>query len=253
MMIRLVLLHGFCLVAFVNGVVHASSIYEHDFTGSDADPLNGVAVEGGSGAGTPWEAEAAWFADGHAVVGVDGFDAANAFLPFTPLPNRTYTLSATLTATGDTFNYMTLGFMNNPTVDTLSDQAGGPWLLKRGQQANFVDDIYSALDSTANGVGDLAFHGAFPGATNLAMQLDTSDPTWTVEFFIDGASVRGPEAIDTVTTPITHVGISRYVAPITGTAAEFRLSVVPEPSTVALLLLGCVSWVAFSKRSTCER
>ncbi len=201
----------------------AVAIYQHDFTGTDSDPLNGVGVEAGTGAGTPWVAEDAWFADGHAVAGVDGFDSANAFLPFTPQTGGKYMLSATLSASGDTFNYMTLGFMNNPTVDTFSDQAGGPWMLKRAQQSGFVDEIYSALDSTANGLEDLVLHGAFAGATQMSMELNTQLSQWTVEYFINGNSVRGPVDIDPAATPITHVGISRYVSPVEGTATAFSL------------------------------
>lgn len=237
-----------CVLTLVATTASATTIYEHSFSGSDTDALDGVGVELGTGAGTLWTAEAAWFADGHVEVGVDGFDNANAYLPFTPADGNVYTLTSTLTAAGDTANFMTLSFMNNPTVDTLSTDLGGPWMLKRGPGGGLDNEVYSVTEFLTG----LVNHGPFAGATELSMALDTRPTQWTVEYFINGASVRGPEAFATNPT-ITHVGVTRYVNPVTGAVSSFSLTAVPEPSTFAIagVAVAIVAVIGRSRNRLC--
>src|SRR5688572_18998224 len=94
----------------------AATIYEHSFGGDAGSPLDGVAVDVGSGA---WMADPAWRADGSVGIGAaDPENTANAFLPLSVEAGRVYTLTASLEAFNADVFFLAAGFVNNPTLTT---------------------------------------------------------------------------------------------------------------------------------------
>ena len=111
---------------FVAGIGAAAAattvIYQDNFTGSSATPLNGAKPTVDHGPSSTWTASSAWADSGHSKS--SGNARKNAYLNFVPAPGHVYTLTVRLDVTGegsssgqpDSNYWAALGFMTTPAT-----------------------------------------------------------------------------------------------------------------------------------------
>jgi hypothetical protein len=238
----------------------AQTIYSHTFSGSGA-ALNGTAVTVG---GQNWQAGPA-FLDNGAVNTVVGSAIGNAaFLPFTPVSGNIYQADATIVNPfGDWIGF---GFFSALPVNggdwTLStfgqrhSNSGYGWILDRAN-ASAADQQAFGGYGTGNALGAVngdLFNAALP--LNVSIILNTTAPTWTAEFVLNGTSygtanltISGPAGT------IGGIGFSRTSngsAGTGGTISSFSLVQVPEPSSFAILLVGGIGSLVAVRRKQCR-
>jgi hypothetical protein len=190
----------------------AGTIYFDDFSGAGGN-LNGTTPDTTPTGTETWNAPDTNFKD-------DGTHRNNwyayteATLPFVPVSGYVYTLSVSVLEPEDYCCH----------VDPIGLNFGG------GPGIKFRDngEVYSTgkgADVLDSNYGDVAI--------SAAIVLNTQATAWTAEWFVNGASVRGPEAYTTNPT-ITTVTIWRDW--MGGRWDDLTLT--PEPATLALLGLG---------------
>jgi hypothetical protein len=223
-------------LALAAGSAQAAVIYNETFSGLGTTDLNGTEPDDTTGANT-WAASTNWNKDGS--VDASGANDDNAFLAFTPVAGKIYTLTATLTQpTGA--SWAAIGFTENADTTTTADSdfwrnipaATAPWVLYRAASGN-VDSFLGPL------TGGVADEGDHPGGITMSIVLNTEAAAWTAEWFVGASSVRS-ETFGSNPTGINYVGLGRDGGTDV-TFSNFSLSdntVIPEPSTTALLGLG---------------
>lgn len=225
--------------------VHAATtIYADDFSGTSGTNLSGLAPDTRPGTET-WNTsttEGAWKADGSMPVntGTDLNGNRNAFLPFTPLLSKVYTLSMTVNVTAGDSDWFALGFAElgaTGTGDQFHSQNTTAWILQRHKGDQFPDDTFSGPN--ANGGVNHIFAD---GPQNLKIVLDTTTALWTVDFFRNDVHLR--EFTYGTNPTINHVGFSKF-DDASGTVDNFSLTVIPEPSAA---LLGGLGMLALLRR-----
>lgn len=247
---------GVLLVSMLAGAIHASAavsmIYEDSFSGPAGTSLNGQAPTVRPGSET-WSFnsasafEAGFQADG--TVNAGGDTATNgrvaALLPFTPQSGNIYTLSATISATTATSQWIALGFANGLTgasgLFAFGNINGLSWMLKG-------DTGTSALQGFAGPATQNIVANTFAGnPVNLRIVLDTTGAAWTTSMFTD-ATQRGSTYTYTTNPSIQAVGFSKGDL-VGGSVDNFKLQVeaIPEPSSVLLGLLG-ISFLTSRRR-----
>jgi hypothetical protein len=239
-----------CLVSFlvcVAGAFAQTTLYFDDFSGSNLADLNGTAPDIRPGSET-WLAGTAWKADGSAA----GGDNQNAFLPFTPVAGRLYTLSVAADPQSASDAWFALGFSTATSVNgfyaiTLD---AGPWLLLRGERPNFGDGIQTFLGpNTSQGQN----HGADSGFIYLSVVLDTTADDWQVTWRAGDTTLRQQTYVGG-NPAINAIALGKYGS-LSVNLANFSLTqsaVVPEPANIALvvgLLAGATILVARRRRS----
>lgn len=232
-------------------------LYSDTFSGT-AGLLNGVGVEGGSGAGTLWSANSAFNANGT----INGTDEGSALLPFSPEVNRQYVVMLTLANTTD--RWLALGFGNvglvSPGVSRTNDRfandnRGVAWMLFRQHLTDATQNIqlFGGL-GTANPITDDNRAIDFGVSHHLAVAIDTTGDgtSFTADFFLDGFSILpGGTAITVAQNidAINFVGLSFDNATTSAiTFDNFNLIQTPEPSSAAILGLGLLAWVIRRQR-----
>lgn len=211
-------------------------IYSDDFSGSGSTVLAGLAPDIRPGSET-WIASSnspTWLANG-AITG--GGLARNAWLPFVPQSGEVYRLSLSIDVTNNTLgNWMALGFSPSNTTEQAfgANANAAPWVFKRGPNGGTAYQVVSGLGPGNSGFGTLG--SGFSGSTQILIELDTRQPNWTAEWFVDGNSLRGPVAYDTNPT-INYVGFGRDGDAV-GSVSSFQLVMVPEPSMLVLAAVG---------------
>ena len=223
-------------------------IYSDDLDGLRSDNLDGTPPDVRPGNET-WIAHSLWKADGSKTA--NGY--ANAWLPFTPAPGHIYALSLEANPDASTSSdWFAIGFSNgDETTDwhTNADQIFG-WMLNRENDASgSVIQTFLGPDTTSGASHDL--DPDIVGPVELQVLLNTEEALWTVEWFADGQSLRGPVAFGT-NPPISHVGFGAWNT-ATGTVGNFTLAdltaaVIPEPSTFVLAALGLLGLAFYARR-----
>lgn len=140
--------------------------------------------------------------------------------PFVPASGNVYNLSAILNA--DPRNVE--GYNSDPIGINFD---GGPGL-------KIYDNSAGQVYSTGLGV-DVLEGNYGKGAISIDIVLDTQPALWTVEWFVNDVSVRGPEAYAANPT-ITTVRL--WTDYMEGSFDDLTLELVPEPATLSLLFLG---------------
>jgi len=245
----------------------ATTIYSDDFIGhadAGADGLNGETPDIGA---NNWNAATTYGADGS----IANSGGASATLAFTPVDGLVYTLDASFrnfANTGDTAasenDWLAMGFADGQSDGSVGNFSrfvsssvprGVAWTLVRGADTAGTLGNVAWLGSATNGAptggnatwSDPTLAGSYGVDIDLRVVLDTTGGAgnWTAAWYAKLAAdasyteVR-PEATLLVET-ITSVGIARSNAGFTGSITSFTLSdntVVPEPSSLALLGLG---------------
>lgn len=220
-----------CLIGLPIVSANAATMYFDDFSGDGLSGLNGTTPDTTTG-GNTWAASGDWANDGSTTATGTAADDDNAFLAFTPVAGNVYTVSASLaTPSGGVSGtqWGAIGFTNTNTLNTVFwDNGTIPWILYRENN--------EVVSWTGPGIAGNVSEGTFSGPINYSIVLDTTNATnWTAQWLVNGSEVRAATSIGT--PMINYVGLGR----VGGAAVEFNsfeLTVIPEPSTMALLGLG---------------
>ncbi len=224
------------LTGLWGGVADATVIYFDDFSGDGTGGLVGTAPDITTG-GATWSGftvGTVWQDNGS--ITNNNNQRRNVFLPIAPEAGKVYTAKIDVVRIGTTDSFA-FGFTEtNDGNDGFPLEAdslnASPWMTSFAVNGNVNSYLGPANDGAGTQVSVMD-----PDRFNtLQMVLDTSDATWTVEFFLNGGSIRGPAGF-TENPNINYIGFGRYN---TGTfqVDNFELSVVPEPVSVGLLGFG---------------
>jgi len=242
------------LAAGLCGAV-AQILYQDDFSGTGG-ALNGASTDIGSGT---WVAGGTWLDDGTAGTTVAaGPTGEAAWLPFSPANGYVYTAVATIL--NNQPNWVGFGFLpaspagGDWTVTDFSvrhsNAPGYGWMLTRNSTGNDQEGFLGG-----GTLGGQSWNGDVTDPTvpiDISIVLDTTAANWSVEWFINGSSQGAPVAYGGIGNPgIGGIGFSHdrnAEANAGGQLSFFELSVVPEPTTFALLGLGSLALVMARKR-----
>lgn len=223
------------LIVFGSSLVHSSAatiLYEHHFTGSSADSLNGVTPDTTINTNV-WTANSAWRADGSVST---GDTARGAFLPFSPQGGLIYTLEATLISAGTGNTWLGVGFTGNDGVSaSFQSQNASPWVLHRGPGSSPANGVSSFLGPGTSGSETNTPTGGGPQTFRLV--LNTTSALWTTEWFLGASETPFRTEVFMTNPTINYVGIgyNRSGTDLPGSASHFSLSVIPEPSSGILV------------------
>lgn len=245
-------------IAMVSGsTALAAVVFQDDFGGSGG-PLNGTTPDITTG-GEVWEAGDTWLDNGTALSPIaSGPNGQAAHLDFTPADGLVYTAEATVLNPQP--NWIGFGFFpDDPaggdwTVQDFSvrhsNAPGYAWMLDRNSSGNDQEGFLGG--GTAGGQpwnGDVVDPTS---AVSIKIVLDTTAANWTAEWFINGTSQGAPVAYGSAGNPgIGGIGFShdRSADPNNGgLIRDFSLTVVPEPTSLALAGLSLVGLFASRKR-----
>ena len=228
-----ILLLSVTMVAVAAVAANAGVIYSESFSG--AGDLNGSATTEGGGT---WVASVDLNKDGTFDVSSGGSaNDDNAFLPFTPVAGKVYTLSATLTQP-TSGSWLGIGFTrgDETEIDFWKNNTTS-WTLVR---TTGVVDSWSGdtgQGGTNPGVGGKITLDTISGSVDLSIIIDAQGAQWTTEWLVNGSSKRTFTYTTGNPTDLTHVGFGRESGAL-GMIDDFSLTVVPEPVTIGLLAIG---------------
>ncbi len=242
--------------------VYAATIFSDNFDGAAATDLNGLAPDIAPGAET-WVAANTFDADG-AIADTGG---GSATLAFAPANGFIYTLDASVrnfAATGTTAtpvenDWVAMGFINGQSSINGNNERfvagnvnGIAWMLARGNTTGGANTAFLGISTS----GTQANTGGAPWTDptlvssvgvdiDMRVVLDTTGgagtwtATWLAKLPADASYAEVRATAQLVDEAITSVGIARSGPGFTGSITNFTLSsVVPEPSSVALIGLG---------------
>lgn len=233
-------------------------IYNHSFSGSGG-PLNGTPE---TVSGTLWQAGDVFLDNGVVQTLVAG--SANgqaAWLPFSPANGLIYTATATILNTQP--NWIAFGFMPATPPGGLSwtdtsfqvrhsNNGAYLWALTRNNPTQNDQQAFVG-PNTSGGLSN--FNGDLVDSSQpveIKIVLDTTAPTWTAEFFLNGVSREVVNVPDAAKTAIGGIGFSRDRNATDnpgGQIQSFSLTVIPEPATGALLLTGLLGLCLIRQRA----
>lgn len=231
---------GLALAGSANAVV----IYSDDFAGTAAtngDNLHGTTPDTTTG-GNTWVATSEYKADGT----YTGIDTGPMTLAFTPVDSREYTLDMSVTVPAGGV-WTTFGFSNGQPLSTPNDVSWlRAWHLIR-QNTALGGKHHTSLSGYAGLTPYLATGGidVQPSPLDLRIVLDTTGGTgnWTAAMYAKAAA--SPTYIEvraaTTLTAVDITSVGYFGRTTSGSITSFSLSdntVIPEPSTTALLGLG---------------
>lgn len=228
------LLNAFCLSLFVwtvAGQASASIIYFDDFSGSSGSNLHATAPDIRPGSQI-WSSNTQWKADG-SIGGTFG-NPAHSYLPFAPSAGNVYALSVDMNVTGgqSANHFFSLGFSSTSNVSEAYHPDGFyAFMIKRTNSNGGSDDVETYLGP---GATSGTAHNYDSGAVNLKVVLNTQPTLWTVEWFINNLSIRGPVGFSSSNPAISYVAFGSFQN-TSGTADNFTLSLVPEPASLLMI------------------
>jgi hypothetical protein len=223
-------------------VASAAVIYQDNF--NRTGDLNGSASPTIAEQGVTW-ISSNWTTDGTSATLASG--GWLGLLDFTPTVGSTYTLTATLnptfSAVGNNTEWFVLGFTDRSATDNWFN---GNTTASAGYRIN--GETF-AFNGPATG-GSLGSFGTYTAGTpqTISVILDAknaSSALWTTEVKVNGATMISPTALG-FTPTINYVGIGSGGAG--GFIDDFSLTVVPEPSTYALVLGGIATLLLIRRR-----
>ncbi|MBN2181566.1 MAG: discoidin domain-containing protein [Sedimentisphaerales bacterium] len=205
-------------------------IYFDDFSGTG--PLNGTAPDMRPGEQT-WIASSVYNASG--IVGREtpnGY-TYQALLPFSPEAGKVYTLSLDVDPrdSADSTTWFALGFTSSGAVESAAGndqfyESGVGWILHRVTRSRSEnDEIQTFLGPGEE--GSQSHESKEQGFVTLSVILDARTSRWTVEWFRNGRSIRGPEAFEE-NPEINYVGFTKFLN-TSGAVDNFKLT-TPNPT-----------------------
>lgn len=224
------------------GLPASTVVYEELFEGGSGALLHGTTEDTTA---TLWSANN--FVNDNGTI--NGANEGSALLPFDPITNRVYTLSMDVNNTTD--RWIALGFARDPltspgasfTNDRLSNETEGiAWMLYRKHASDVTQDVqlFAGL-RTNGGIADNNIAHSFNQTNNLSVIIDTygAGTNFKVDYLINGLSIL-PSGPVTVNIPVADINYTGFAFDNSTTAAvsvdNFRLSVVPEPTSLAALV-----------------
>jgi len=240
------------LAAFCCSVGNAQIIYSHVFNGGPVN-LNGTAPEvanslfGGTNTATWKDALGvndtnAFFANG--TVGTAQGDSLT--LPFKPQSGHVYTLTASLTFTGNPGNWVGVGFAQSNAVNVavgngrFSDGGvnGYDWMILTESSGNV--QCFLGPHGTGQIFNQNGFFTPGAGTHTETVVLDTTGTQWVIAFYVDGVQLGTDYTYGTNPT-IGAVGITQtaLTAPAAFCWNNLTLSVNPleitqQPASAAV-------------------
>jgi hypothetical protein len=173
-------------------------------------------------------------------------DRGNAFLPFTPEAGNIYELSVSARTNVTDNNWLALGFMQ-PGANigggavgnfAFASAAGGyAWALIRGNGASASFAGLGATDGQGGAATGTHASGSFH---TIMIRLDTTDPQWSFQSFVNGTAIAPAYTYPVGGNPIIGaVGLSTAGgAAVNWDFDDFQLTLIPEPSTYAAIFGG---------------
>jgi hypothetical protein len=258
------------LVVSATHRLHADTIYRDSFdrgTSSSQVLLNGSAPDqetglAGGSASAVWTASA-WTTNGTQANLIPPGNS-QAFLPFVPQAGNIYNLSAVLNTTSASGSaWLSLGFSNTDVTTGeqfhVSDTVYA-WMLERGAPSASTQNQAFA-GPASNAIND----GTATSPVLLDITLNTTSPTWTASFSVNGVAVGTTVNLPTAaqpggSKPIEFVGIGSGgfdAGGGAGSVSDFSLTnasltnAVPLPNTawMGLGLMGLLVAAKFIRRA----
>ena len=205
-------------------------LYSDDFSGDGSGGLVGTtpdvttdaATWSGLTVGTIWQ-------DNGSITNNNN-QRRNVFLPFTPEANKIYTAQIDYVRIGTTDSFA-FGFTETNTANAgfpliADDLNASPWMTSFAVNGN----VNSYTGPANGGAGDQESVGDPDAFNTLEMVLSTWVDPWTVEFFLNGESIR-TETFSSNPTNINYIGFGRYNTG-TFTVDNFELSALGYASAL---------------------
>lgn len=226
----------------------AAVIYQHNFSGSPGNTLNGVALDTANGtlggtAGATWLANAdRYFADGTIT---STASSASTYVPFVPVSGYEYTITLNVDITSaSSTNWVALSLFNG------TPNTGGAFNTVSTTYASIGRRHSTASDSSgtdllrwqgpSNGGTNLHINEPQTGIWNISILLNTTNPAnWTFQWLMQGDNntehLTGSYNLGTTT--ISHIMISNTVN-VSADLSGFSVTAIPEPGLTLLSSLG---------------
>jgi hypothetical protein len=238
----------------------AAAIFQDDFNGTVGNTINGTAPDVRPGTETWTAATTTTFVTGDYASMTSASQAA--FLSWTPAAGNIYELSVDVIFNTTTGGIATLGFFDNNISTTKAPNTATaintPWLGLRNTGGALLRDLTGAAgtgfaeQTTASGTTTIKVSDS-PLVwkwNTIKLVLDTTATNWTITGYVPNASNVLVQVGTTQTytgngglNAVTSVGFST----ISGAVIQydnFKLeTVVPEPTSLALLGLGGLSLI----------
>ena len=226
-------------------------LYQADFSGSAATPLNGTAVDTsgatpaqhlqyGTVAGETWTADTVLFADGHVTTGdVRG----GATLAFTPQNGYVYTLTMTTSFAFSNADYVAVGFNEQDNyTDYQNEITGGVvWALTRPGQGSLAQVAHFNPSGALGNIGAGDFDSTAPSTLTIVLDTTLGTGDWSATYYAGTAAtgdlIATQADMGTLETGIHSVSLGWQNSNATTKFDSMELSVVavpPAPSSTAL-------------------
>lgn len=240
-------------------------LYQDSFSGNSST-LNGSSLDVtsslyGATASATWAASSEWkvntTAGNYAYVSSLNAVTANAWLPLVPETGLVYTLSADLYVSGYmSGEYVALGFAwedtGLPSTSTGFYNVAKNWMVLNNYDGSGTFKVGTCMETASSWTDSDITYSTVALSESLhtfEMTLDTTGASWTATYSMDGddygsKSYVGPGG-GGVPLSLKAVGLGYY-----GKYCQvdnFSLTVVPEPSSLVLLVAGlagllCYAW-----------
>ena len=214
------------------GAVSAEKvIYQEDFDGPSGENLNDK-VPDTAPEGIRWESmkgEAVWMADG-TINAQEINQNRNVFLPFIPETGKVYSFTLDIKVDGtEKEGFIGMGFASDNALSdayvSTEKMKVSPWMFFAGSSVR----TYTGPGNAGN-TGTVPPKDGWGGKISAEIKLDTVTDPWTVEWLVNGASVRSHKFY-AGNPDIKFVTFGRFRR-ASGGVDNFKLSVA-EPAPAA--------------------
>ena len=220
----------------------ATILYQDDFDGLATDGLGGTTPDITTD-GNAWAGGGLFNADGSVEEVPSNPGHSGAWLPFEPEAGNLYEATLTINPTSGGNNWISLGFAQQGFDDRIIDVQGSVSVWIRDNKATTNGfEYWVGLWNPGN------ITTAPPNLPDTAIDVkiildatDADSSNWTAAFEVNGTAFPALTAGAGDLGNIQYVGISTSSAG--GFVDDFQLSIVPEPGSLALLGMGCLTFM----------